>query len=74
MNLISSTAKLSSPMKVQQIIDCLIKRDNEGRLQTKAYRKETHTGQYMQYTSNQPEHLKDGTIETLVRRTKIVVK
>ena len=34
-------------MKVQQIIsyrflDCLIKRDNEGRLQTKVYRKKTH--------------------------------
>ena len=42
MNLISSTANFSSPMKAQQIIpyrfsDCLIKRDNEGRLQTKVY-------------------------------------
>ena len=53
-------------------LDCLIKRDNEGRLQTKVYRKKTHTGQYMHYTSNQPEHVKIGTIKTLVRRAKIV--
>ena len=52
-------------------LDCLIKRDNEGRLQTKVYRKETHTGQYLHYTSNQPEHVKIGTIKTLVRRAKI---
>ena len=59
MNLISSTA-------------CLIKRDDEGRLQTKAYRQKTHTGQYMHYTSNQPERVKVGTIKTLVRRAKVV--
>ena len=54
------------------LLDCLIKRDNEGRLQTKVYRKKTHTGQYLHYTSNQPEHVKIGTIKTLVRRAKIV--
>ena len=53
-------------------LDCLIEIDNEGRLQTKVYRKKTHTGQYMHYTSNQPEHVKVGTIRTLVRRAKIV--
>ena len=53
-------------------LDCLIKRDNEGRLQTKVYRKKTHTGQYLHYTSNQPEHVKIGNIKTLVRRAKIV--
>ena len=50
----------------------MIKRDNEGRLQTKVYRKKTHTGQYLHYTSNQPEHVKIGTIKTLVRRAQIV--
>ena len=53
-------------------LDCLIEIDNEGRLQTKIYRKKTHTGQYMHYTSNQPEHVKEGTIKTLARRGKIV--
>ena len=62
-------------MKVQQIIsyrflDCLIKRDNEGRLQTKVYRKKTHTGQYMHYILNQPQHIKVGTIKTLVTGKK----
>ena len=53
-------------------LDCLIKRDNEGRLQTKVYRTKTHTGQYLHYTSNQSEHVKIGIIKTLVRRAKIV--
>ena len=44
--------------------------DNEGRLQTRVYRKKTQTGQYMHYTSNQPEHAKGDTIKTLVRRAK----
>ena len=41
-------------------LDCLIERDNEGRLQMKVYQKKTHTGQYMRYTS------KVGTIQILV--------
>ena len=53
-------------------LDCLIERGNEERLQTKLYRKKTHTGQYMHYTSNQPEYAKVGTIKTLVRRANIV--
>ena len=53
-------------------LNCLIERDDEGRLQTKIDRKKTHTGQYMHYISNQQEHVKVGTIKTLVRRAKIV--
>ena len=53
-------------------LDCLIEIDNEGRLQTKVYRKKTYRGQYMHYTSNQPEHVKVGTIKTLARWAKIV--
>ena len=34
-------------------LDCLIKRDNEGRLQTKVYQKKTHTGQYIIHQINQ---------------------
>ena len=52
-------------------LECLIERDNEGRLQTKVCRKKTQTGQYMHYTSNQPEHVKVCTIKTLARRAKI---
>ena len=53
-------------------LDCLIEVDNEGRLQIKIYKKKRRTGQYMHYTSNQPEHVKVGTIKILVRRAKIV--
>ena len=52
-------------------LDCLIERDNKGRLQGKVYRKKTQTGQYMHYTSNQPEYVKVGTIKALVKRAKI---
>ena len=53
-------------------LDCLIEIGNEGRLKTKVYQKKTRTGQYIHYTSNQPEHIKLGTIKTLFRRAKIV--
>ena len=53
-------------------LDWLIEINNERKLQTSVYRKKPHTGQYMHYTSNQPEHVKIATIKTLVRRAKIV--
>ena len=34
------------------VLECLIEIENERRLQTKVYWKETHTEQYMHYTSN----------------------
>ena len=37
-------------------LHCLIEIDNEKRLQTKVYRKKTHAGQYVHYTSNQIKH------------------
>ena len=54
-------------------LDCLREKDNEGRLQTKVYRKKAHTGQYMRYTSNQPQHIKLGTIETLLRQMFVFI-
>ena len=36
------------------------------------YIERKHTGQYLHYTSNQPEHVKIGIIKKLVRRAKIV--
>ena len=56
-------------------LGCLIEIGNEGRLKTKVCQKNTHltrTGQYIHYTSNQPDHIKLGTIKTLLRRAKIV--
>ena len=47
------------------IINCLIEMDNEKGLQTNAYQKKIHIGQNMHYASNQPEHVKVGTIKIL---------
>ena len=52
----------SSTNNTVPCLDCLIEIDNEGTLKTKIYQKKTHAGQYMHYTSNQPEHVKVGTI------------
>ena len=46
--------------------------DNEKGLQTNAYQKKIHIGQNMNYASNQPEHVKVGTIKILAIWQKIV--
>ena len=46
--------------------------DNEKGLQTNAYQKKIHIGQNMHYASNQPEHVKVGTIKILAIWQKIV--
>ena len=46
--------------------------DNEKGLQTNAYQKKIHRGQNMHYASNQPEHVKVGTIKILAIWQKIV--
>ena len=53
-------------------LDCLIFRNDENRLGTKVYRKPTHTGQYINFQSNQPFHVKLSTIKTLTRRAKLI--
>ena len=53
-------------------LDCLIVRTNDNKLKTKVYRKATHTGQYINYKSNQPLHVKLSTIKTLTRRAKTI--
>ena len=52
-------------------LDCIISL-NEKREIIKVYRKPTHTGQYTQFSSNQPLHVKLSTIKTLVRRAKFI--
>ena len=76
-NLITSTAKFSTHREsaannTLPFLNRLKESYNEGRLQTKLYRKKINTGQYMLYTSNQPEHVKVDILKTLVRRAKIV--
>ncbi|XP_057305306.1 uncharacterized protein LOC130642235 [Hydractinia symbiolongicarpus] len=53
-------------------LDCLIMRKDDNTVKTKVYKKPTHTGQYTNYTSNQPLHVKLSTIKTLTRRAKTI--
>ena len=41
---------------------------NDGSLQTKVYRKPTHTDQYLHYESYQPESHKAAVVKTLAHR------
>ena len=52
-------------------LDCIIMR-NGTKLKTKVYRKLTHTGQYINFTSNQPLHVELSTIRTSIRSAKIL--
>ena len=55
-----------------QFLDCLISLNQSREITTKVYRKPTHTGQYIHFSSNQPMHVKLSTIKTLVRRAKLI--
>ena len=51
-------------------LDCLIKIESDRKLKTKVYKKVTHTGQYINYHSNQPLAVKLSTITNLTKRAK----
>ena len=53
-------------------LDCLVSRTDDNRVKTKVYKKPTHTGQYTNFHSNQPLHVKLSTVKTLARRAKLV--
>ena len=52
-------------------LDCTIYR-NENKLETKVFKKATHTGQYTNFESNQPLGVKLSTIKTLTNRAKLI--
>jgi hypothetical protein len=41
-------------------------------LATKVYRKATHTGRYLDFSSNHPPHIKRGLIQSLYKRTSVI--
>ena len=52
-------------------LDCLIIREGNN-LEVKVYKKPTHTGQYIHYTSNVAPNIKTSVISALTRRAKLV--
>ena len=53
-------------------LDCSISREATGDLIMKVYRKITHTGQYINYNSNQPMSVKLSALRSLTKRAKII--
>ena len=53
-------------------LDVLVHRTREGGCTTSVYRKPTHTGQFLQWTSHHPLHQKVGVVRTLSRRVEVI--
>ena len=51
-----------------------MRRTPEGQLHFDVYRKPTHTGRYLQYTSNHPENVKKGVAMSLFNRVSYVTE
>ena len=54
-------------------LDTLLKRNEDGSISVKVYRKPTHTDQYLNYNSNHPSQTKDAVISSLFRRAKDII-
>ncbi len=54
-------------------LDTLVKADNEGNISLTVYRKETHTDQYLSYTSEHPLEHKMSVVHTLLHRAETIV-
>ena len=54
-------------------LDTLVIKDSEGRHTTSAYRKPTHTDQYLSYVSYHPQSFKRGVVKCLYDRSKNII-
>ena len=52
-------------------LDILIDRNND-KITTSVYRKPTHTGQYLHYTSNHPKSTKQAIVTSLQNRANVI--
>ena len=64
---ISFTAEEEKEEKMA-FLDCYIKRNGDNKIETAVYKKETHTGQYSNFHSNQPLSVRLSTMKSLTRR------
>ena len=53
-------------------MDCLITRTKDNTIETDIYKKETHTGQYSNFYTNQPLSVRLSTIKSLTRRANTI--
>jgi len=53
-------------------LDVLLKRKEDGHLETLVYRKSTHTNRYLQYNSHHPTCVKKGLVKCLFNRSREV--
>jgi hypothetical protein len=53
------------------LLDMLVIRDG-CTLNTRVYRKHTHTGRYLNFQSNRPPHVKRGVLQSLYHRATVI--
>ena len=57
---------------VLPFIDLDVHRTSEGRLKTGIYRKPTHTGRYLDFSSNHPTSVKRSVVTSLINRLDLI--
>ena len=75
LNQIHPNVKFTAEEEVNKSIpflDCKITRTEEKMLKISVFKKKTHTGQYINFNSNQPLPVKLSTIKTLTKRAKTI--
>ena len=75
LNNINKFVKFTAEEETNQVLaflDCTVTKTDNNNLKTKVLKKKTHTGQYSNFQSNQPFHVKLSTIKTLTRRAKVI--
>ena len=55
------------------MLDAMVTRETDGKLQLTVYRKKTHTDQYLSFTSHHPLHQKLGVVRTLLDRSDTII-
>ncbi|CAH1266616.1 Hypp3436 [Branchiostoma lanceolatum] len=56
------------------MLDVMMTRNPDNSITINVYRKETHTDQYLQWSSNHPVHHKLGIVRTLMHRADTLIE